>query len=46
MAILEMKCFANNNLDDFLHRFPDHPQAQQTKQLLQGTIDCTQPRTV
>jgi hypothetical protein len=38
MAILEARGFANDDLDDFLHLFPDHPQAQQVKQLLQGTI--------
>jgi hypothetical protein len=33
---------AIDDLDDFLHLFPDHTQAQQVKQLLQGTIDAAQ----
>jgi hypothetical protein len=34
---------AIDDLDDFLHLFPDHSQAQQVKQLLQGEIEATQP---
>jgi hypothetical protein len=37
---------AISDLDDFLHLFPDHPQAQQVKQLLQRTIDAAQPTTL
>jgi hypothetical protein len=29
---------AIDDLDDFLQLFPDHPQAQPVKQLLQGAI--------
>ncbi len=31
------------DLDDFLHLFPDHSQAQQVRAKLQGAIDVTQP---
>jgi hypothetical protein len=40
MAILETRGCANDDLDDFLQLFPDHPQAQQVKQLRQRTIDA------
>jgi hypothetical protein len=38
MAILETRGFANSDLDDFLHLFPDHSQAQQVRAMLQGSI--------
>jgi hypothetical protein len=45
---------AIDDLDDFLQLFPDHPQAQQVRQQLQGAIlvprgfanDATQPSTL
>ncbi len=37
-APIEWLQMAIDDLDDFLHLFPDHPQAQQVKQLLQGAI--------
>jgi tetratricopeptide (TPR) repeat protein len=37
---------ALRDLNDFLHLFPDHPQAQQVKQLLQGAIEATQPNAL
>jgi hypothetical protein len=43
MAILETRGFANSDLDDFLHLFPDHSQAQQVRAMLQGAIDVTRP---
>jgi hypothetical protein len=30
---------AISDLDDFLHLFPDHSQAQQVRAMLQGAID-------
>jgi hypothetical protein len=36
----------DDDLDDFLHLFPDQTQAQQVKQLLQGAIDTTQPNAL
>ncbi len=40
---IEWLQMAIDDLDDFLHLFPDHSQAQQIKQLLQGEIEATQP---
>jgi hypothetical protein len=37
-APIEWLQMAIDDLDDFLHLFPDHSQAQQVKQLLQGAI--------
>jgi hypothetical protein len=37
-APIEYLQMAIDDLDDFLQLFPDHPQAQQVKQLLQGAI--------
>jgi hypothetical protein len=45
-APIEWLQMAIDDLDDFLQLFPDHPQAQQVKQLLQGTIDAAQPTTL
>jgi hypothetical protein len=45
-APIELLQMAIDDLDDFLHLFPDHSQAQQVKQLLQGTIDAAQPTTL
>jgi tetratricopeptide (TPR) repeat protein len=42
-APIEWLQMAIDDLDDFLQLFPDHPQAQQVKQMLQGAIDATQP---
>ncbi len=42
-APLEWLQMAIDDLDDFLHLFPDHTQAQQVKQRLQGAIEATQP---
>jgi hypothetical protein len=43
---IEWLQMAINDLDDFLQLFPDHPQAQQVKQLLQGAIETTQPNAL
>ncbi len=40
-APIEYLQMAISDLDDFLHLFPDHTQAQQVKQLLQGAILVT-----
>jgi hypothetical protein len=45
-APIEWLQMAIDDLDNFLQLFPDHPQAQQVKQLLQGTIDAAQPTTL
>jgi tetratricopeptide (TPR) repeat protein len=45
-APIEWLQMAIDDLDDFLQLFPDHSQAQQVKQLLQGAIDATQPTTL
>jgi hypothetical protein len=34
---------AISDLEDFLHLFPDHSQAQQVRAMLQGAIDVTRP---
>jgi hypothetical protein len=43
---IEWLQMAIDDLNDFLQLFPDHSQAQQVRQLLQGTIDATQPTTL
>jgi hypothetical protein len=45
-APIEWLQMAIDDLDDFLQLSPDHSQAQQVKQLLQGTIDAAQPHAV
>jgi tetratricopeptide (TPR) repeat protein len=45
-APIEWLQMAIDDLDDFLHLCPDHSQAQQAKQLLQGAIDAAQPTTL
>ncbi|MFM2431235.1 MAG: hypothetical protein RLZZ511_2448 [Cyanobacteriota bacterium] len=35
-----------DDLDDFLHLFPDRTHAQQVKQLLQEAIHAAQPTTL
>jgi hypothetical protein len=45
-APIEWLQMAIDDLNDFLQLFPDHPHAQQVKQLLQGTIDAVQPTTL
>jgi tetratricopeptide (TPR) repeat protein len=42
-APIEWLQMAIDDLDNFLHLFPDHAQAQQVKQRLQGAIEATQP---
>jgi hypothetical protein len=37
-APIEWLQMAIDDLNDFLHLFPEHSQAQQVKQLLQGAI--------
>jgi tetratricopeptide (TPR) repeat protein len=45
-APIEWLQMAIDDLDDFLHLFPDHAQAQQVKQLLKGAIETTQPNAL